>query len=181
MNDYELVTILDPDIRDEDLGPTLDRINQFIVSRGGEIQNVDRWGRRRLAYPIARKLEGTYIVTLLRLPPARAAELEANLRISEDVLRHLLVRYSPAEVAEALAASQRRRPRPASEELAVVTNQATGDLQTIPASPTTEEEEVEAGTAVAAVTNQNEATPRDETAVAEGVEPAAEPSATGEG
>jgi small subunit ribosomal protein S6 len=116
LNDYELVTILNPEIHDEDVNGTVERITQYITNRGGEIQNVDQWGRRRLAYPIGRQFEGTYVVTHLRLAPADAAELEANLRISEDVIRHLLVRYSPAEQAAAIAASQRRRPRPAAEE-----------------------------------------------------------------
>ncbi len=116
MNDYELVTILNPEIRDEDVNGTVERITQYITTKGGEIQNIDQWGRRRLAYPIARQFEGTYVVTHLRLAPADAAELEANLRISEDVLRHLLVRYSPAEQAAAIAASQRRRPRPLTDE-----------------------------------------------------------------
>ncbi|MGI8553811.1 MAG: 30S ribosomal protein S6 [Dehalococcoidia bacterium] len=116
MNEYELVTILSPDIEDENLPETLERIHQFITSRGGEIQNVDQWGRRKLAYPIARQFEGIYVVTLLRMKPAFAAELEANLRISELVLRHLLVRQSPSEAAAALAASQRRRPRARTDE-----------------------------------------------------------------
>jgi len=116
LNDYELVTILHPDIKDDDVSDTVERLNQFITGRGGEVREVDQWGRRRLAYPIARQMEGTYVVSHLVLQPANAAELEANLRISEDVLRHLLVRYSPAERAAALAAMQRRRPRPAFEE-----------------------------------------------------------------
>jgi small subunit ribosomal protein S6 len=117
VNDYELVTILNGEIKDDDVEETVGRIGQFITNRGGEVQNVDQWGRRRLAYPIGRQLEGTYVVTHLRMPPANAAELEANLRISEDVIRHLLVRYSPAEQAAAIAAAQRRlRPRPAQDE-----------------------------------------------------------------
>ncbi|HZQ37927.1 MAG TPA: 30S ribosomal protein S6, partial [Dehalococcoidia bacterium] len=58
----------------------------------GEVTNVDRWGRRRLAYPIQRFTEGTYVVTELTLPAPSVAELDANLRISEDVIRHLIVR-----------------------------------------------------------------------------------------
>jgi small subunit ribosomal protein S6 len=115
LNDYELMTILNPEIKDEDVSDTVDKITQFITNRGGEIQNIDQWGRRRLAYPIDRASEGTYVVTHLKLPPANAAELEANLKISEDVIRHLLVRYSPAEQAAAIAAAQRRRPRPIEE------------------------------------------------------------------
>jgi small subunit ribosomal protein S6 len=89
---YELVTILSPDLGEEDLPAALERINTFIVGRGGEVAEVDQWGRRRLAYPIRRFNEGTYVVTQLSLDATRAAELEANLRISEDVIRHLLVR-----------------------------------------------------------------------------------------
>jgi small subunit ribosomal protein S6 len=118
LNDYELVTILHPDIKDEDVEATVDRLNQFVTGRGGEVREVDQWGRRRLAYPIARQFEGTYVVSHLQMQPANAAELEANLRISEEVLRHLLVRYSPAERAAAIAAMQRRRPRPAFDEQA---------------------------------------------------------------
>jgi small subunit ribosomal protein S6 len=134
LNDYELVTILNPEIRDEDVNGTVERITQYITSKGGEVQNIDQWGRRRLAYPIARQFEGTYIVTHLRLAPADAAELEANLRISEDVLRHLLVRYSPAEQAAAIAASQRRRPRLAPDEA------PTGAMGTAEGSETAEPE-----------------------------------------
>ena len=89
---YELVTILSPQLGDEEVPAAVDRINNFVVSRGGEIQDVDNWGRRRLAYPIQRFNEGNYVVTQLSLDAPRAAELDANLRISEDVIRHLLVR-----------------------------------------------------------------------------------------
>ncbi len=92
MHQYELVTILSPQLGEEELPAAVERINNFVVSRGGEVGNVDQWGRRRLAYPIERFTEGTYIVTQLSLDATRAAELEANLRISEEVIRHLLVR-----------------------------------------------------------------------------------------
>jgi len=126
LHEYELVTILSPEIKDEDVAGTIDRINQFIATRGGEVQNTDQWGRRKLAYPIARQFEGTYVVTLLRLPPTQAVELEANLSISEDILRHLLVRCSSAEAAAALAASQRRRPQARPEDSPAAAEPATG-------------------------------------------------------
>lgn len=116
MNNYELVTILDPEINNEDVPDRIGRITSFIETRGGEIQNVDQWGRRRLAYPIARRVEGIYVITLFRLEPQSADGLEASLRLSEDILRHLLVRHSPAESAAALAASQRRHQRVHGEE-----------------------------------------------------------------
>ncbi len=92
MPQYELVTILSPQIGEDDVPAAVDRINSYIANRGGEVSNVDRWGRRRLAYPIKRFTEGTYVVTELTLPTTGVAELDANLRISEEVIRHLIVR-----------------------------------------------------------------------------------------
>lgn len=92
MHQYELVTILSPQLDEEEAPAAVDRINRFIVNHGGEVANVDQWGRRRLAYPIQRFNEGNYVLTQLSLDAPHAAELEANLRISEEVIRHLLVR-----------------------------------------------------------------------------------------
>ena len=92
MREYELVVVLSPELGDEEVPAALEKIGQFVADRGGEVVEVNRWGRRKLAYPIRRHLEGSYVVSQLRLGPQAAAELEANLRISEDVLRHLLVR-----------------------------------------------------------------------------------------
>jgi small subunit ribosomal protein S6 len=87
-----LVAVIDPEIDEERLSATLDRISQFVTARGGEVIDVDRWGKRKLAYPIKRRSEGDYVITHFRLEPAQAAELEAGLRLSEEVLRHLLIR-----------------------------------------------------------------------------------------
>jgi small subunit ribosomal protein S6 len=87
-----LVVVIDPEIDEEKLSATLDRISQLVTTRGGEVIDVDRWGKRKLAYPIKRRSEGDYVITHFRLEPAQAAELEAGLRLSEEVLRHLLVR-----------------------------------------------------------------------------------------
>jgi len=92
LRDYELVVVIDPEIDEEKLSATLDRISQLVTTRGGEVIDVDRWGKRKLAYPIKRRSEGDYVITHFRLEPAQAAELEAGLRLSEEVLRHLLVR-----------------------------------------------------------------------------------------
>jgi len=62
------------------------------VVRGGEVEDVNHWGRRKLAYPIQKQLEGNYVVTQLRLDPQQTKELEQRLMISEEVMRHLLVR-----------------------------------------------------------------------------------------
>lgn len=92
MRDYELVVILSPELAEEDIPAAIDRLSRLIVDRGGEVKDVDRWGRRKLAYPINKHLEGNYLVTQVRLEPDRTSDVEAGLRISEEVLRHLLMR-----------------------------------------------------------------------------------------
>ena len=92
MRDYELVVILSPELAEEDIPAAIDRLSQLISDRGGEVKEIDRWGRRKLAYPINRHMEGNYLVTQVRLDPDRTSDVEAGLRISEEVLRHLLVR-----------------------------------------------------------------------------------------
>jgi len=92
LRDYELVLIISPEIPEEDVPSTIDKVSQFITGRGGEIAGVNRWGRRKLAYPIRRHLEGNYVVTQFRLDPGQVADLEASLGLAEEVIRHLVVR-----------------------------------------------------------------------------------------
>ena len=92
MRDYELVTIVRPDITDENVGAVTDRIGQWVTAQGGEVTKVDVWGRRRMAYPIRDFREGNYIVSGIRLETRATTEVERNLKLSEDVLRYLLVR-----------------------------------------------------------------------------------------
>ncbi len=92
LRDYELVVILNPEIPEDAVPATIERVQQSVTSRGGEIVDTNHWGRRRLAYPIRRHLEGNYVVTQIKLDPAKISDLEGGLRIAEEVLRHLIVR-----------------------------------------------------------------------------------------
>jgi small subunit ribosomal protein S6 len=92
LREYELVMILDPEMEDEQASATIDRMQQFVTSRGGEVTDVNPWGKRKLSYPIKSRNEGNYIVTHFRIEPSQTTELEATLRLSEEVLRHLLVK-----------------------------------------------------------------------------------------
>ena len=92
MRDYELVLIISPEILEEDVPSAIEKVSQFITGRGGEVAGVNRWGRRKLAYPIQRHLEGNYVVTEFRLDPNQVAGLEASLGLAEEVIRHLVVR-----------------------------------------------------------------------------------------
>jgi len=94
LRDYELVLIISPEVVDEALDPTIDNVNKLITERGGIISNAEKWGKRKLAYPIEHFVEGTYVLTQFKLKPALSKELEANLQTSEEILRHLLVKLS---------------------------------------------------------------------------------------
>lgn len=94
MRDYELVVIISPEVTDEEVPITLEKMNQFITDRGGSITEVNQWGKRKLAYPIENFMEGNYVLTQFKMEPKQTAELEASLRLSEEILRHLLVRLS---------------------------------------------------------------------------------------
>jgi small subunit ribosomal protein S6 len=92
LRDYELVVILSPEIGDDVISESLERLNQGITSRGGEVVEVSHWGRRRLAYPISRHFEGNYVVSQVKLDPSEVPGFEGSLRISEEVIRHLIVK-----------------------------------------------------------------------------------------
>ena len=94
LRDYELVSIVSPEVADEALEAMIGKISQLITKKGGIISNVERWGKRKLAYPIEHFMEGNYVLTEFKLKPALSKELEANLRISEEILRHLLIKLS---------------------------------------------------------------------------------------
>lgn len=94
LGDYEMVLIISPEIVDEALDTTIDNVSQFITGKGGIVSNAERWGRRKLAYPIRHFMEGNYVLTQFRLASGLTKELEANLQISEKILRHLLIKLS---------------------------------------------------------------------------------------
>jgi len=90
--DYELVLVISPEVAEEEFEATIDNISRLITGKGGTVSDIERWGKRRLAYPIRHFVEGSYVLARFKLQPAFGKELEANLRISEEVLRHLLIR-----------------------------------------------------------------------------------------
>ena len=94
LQEYELVYILNPEMTDEAVDTRVNGISDFITAREGVINGVDKWGKKKLSYPIKHFLEGNYVLTKFKLSPGKSKELEANLRISEDVVRHLLVKVN---------------------------------------------------------------------------------------
>jgi small subunit ribosomal protein S6 len=92
LRDYEMVLILSPEATEGGSDAATDKVNQLITERGGSLSNVEQWGKRKLAYPIKHFMEGGYVLTRFQLKPKLIKELEENLRISEEVVRHLVVK-----------------------------------------------------------------------------------------
>ena len=92
MRRYELMLVFRPDVPDERTQAVIDRTTRGIVTSGGSILKVSPWGRRRLAYQIDRYREGSYHIVLFEAPAGAISELERGLRITEEVLRHLVTR-----------------------------------------------------------------------------------------
>jgi small subunit ribosomal protein S6 len=94
IHEYELVFVISPEIQDESLEAAIEAVSKFITGKGGDVSDVERWGKRRLAYPLKRFSEGNYVLTRFKMNPEWSTELETNLKISEDILRHLLIKLS---------------------------------------------------------------------------------------
>jgi small subunit ribosomal protein S6 len=92
MSSYELVLIVSPEVVDEEMPEFISKLSELVNKVGGSVDEVNQWGRRKLAYPIKRSTEGNYLLTKVKMKPAVTKELEANLRLSGKILRHLLIR-----------------------------------------------------------------------------------------
>lgn len=103
---YELMVILNPEIDERQVPATLDKFLKVITADGGSIDNVDIWGKRRLAYEIQKKTEGLYAVVAFTATSAATQELDRQLKLNEQVMRTKVLR---AEEAIALIESERVR------------------------------------------------------------------------
>ncbi len=92
MRQYELMIILDPEADERNLQPTLEKLLAVVTKEGGTLDNLDIWGRRRLAYEIKKQSEGIYAVVNLTASTATAQELDRRLGLNESVLRTKLMR-----------------------------------------------------------------------------------------
>ena len=103
---YELMVILNPEIDERQVAPSLDKFLKVITADGGSIDKVDVWGKRRLAYEIQKKTEGIYAVVNFRATSAATQELDRQLNLSEQIMRTKVLR---AEEAIAQVAAEQKR------------------------------------------------------------------------
>lgn len=159
--DYELGFILNPEVSEEQTRTILDRVEQVVANYNGQIVRINQWGRRRLGYPIEHHRDGFYVFIDMILTPETVIELDRTLKVSEEVLRHLVKRRDPKTVqkerearAAAAAAAAAVTPAPAAPEAEAeahdemaVPSEASSDEETagqeaeIPSGPFTEDVE----------------------------------------
>jgi small subunit ribosomal protein S6 len=92
LRDYEVLYIVRADIDDEKVQDAVKRVNTLIERSGGTPDRTNLWGKRKLAYEVKHQKEGSYVLQDFQLEAERVPELEASLKITEEVLRHLIVR-----------------------------------------------------------------------------------------
>ena len=92
MRHYELMVILDPDLEERTIAPSLDTFLNVVRTGGGTVEKTDVWGRRRLSFEIDKKTEGIYAVIDLRAEPAVMKELDRQLNLNESILRTKVMR-----------------------------------------------------------------------------------------
>ena len=100
MNQYEVMYVIDSALEDGARVELINRFSELVKKNGGEIDRVDEWGKRRLAYAINYKTEGYYVLMYIKAPSELPRELERNMQISDSVLRYLVVRYEGAVPAK---------------------------------------------------------------------------------
>jgi len=99
MRAYELMIIIDRDAADSGAQAVIDLVEAGTKASGGEVRTTDRWGMRQFAYEINHKTEGYYVVFEIVTPAAGLGDLERQLRIADDVVRHKLIRLPDDEAA----------------------------------------------------------------------------------
>jgi small subunit ribosomal protein S6 len=92
LRDYEILYIVRADLDDDKVQDIIKRVNTLIERAGGSVERTNIWGKRKLAYEVKHQKEGSYVLQDFQIGPDRVPELEAALKITEEVLRHLVVR-----------------------------------------------------------------------------------------
>jgi small subunit ribosomal protein S6 len=138
MNQYEVMYVIDTALEEQARTDLINRFSGLVEQNGGQVDRVDEWGKRRLAYAINYKTEGYYVLMYIAAPADLPRELERNFQISENVLRYMVIRYegalppkreplkpyTPHAAAEAPAAEAPADEAPAAEEPAAPAEEA---------------------------------------------------------
>ncbi|MBI5407915.1 MAG: 30S ribosomal protein S6 [Nitrospirae bacterium] len=115
MNFYEKVLIIDPELDDNAVKETVEKFKDIIIKQGGEVLKTDNWGRRKLAYELNKHQKGNYFLLLFKAPPSTIAELERLCKVTDTVIKFMVVKLTKKRQIEA-ALPAPAKPKPAKEE-----------------------------------------------------------------
>lgn len=137
MNLYEKIIILDPNREDTVADETVAKIKDVIINKGGEILKTEKWGRRKLAYELSKHQKGNYILLLFKSPPSAIAELEKFCKVTDSVIKFMVVKLTKKKQIETIMPSlteseSRQQPED--------TAPGTEGVETTNENPATEEE-----------------------------------------
>ena len=118
MNNYEVLYVIDGTLSDEAIKEQVTKFTELVAANGGEVVQVDEWGKRRLAYQINYKSEGYYVLMNFKSEPDFPAELERNFGINEGIMRYMVERKSEGYVPPKKAAKPRPAAKPEAAETA---------------------------------------------------------------
>lgn len=90
MREYEVIFIVRPDLDENAFGEVINRVKAWITDSGGEVKKIDQWGKKKLAYPVRKQIEGQYVLMNVAIAPQFCFQLERNLRFLEPVLRFFI-------------------------------------------------------------------------------------------
>jgi small subunit ribosomal protein S6 len=133
LREYEVLYIVRADLDDEKVQDVVKRVNTLIERSGGNAERTNLWGKRKLAYEVKHQKEGSYVLQDFAIDPQRIPELEAALKITEEVLRHLIVRKpekaAPAPAVAPPPAEVVLEPIASEPEVAAAVGRSQGDRQ----------------------------------------------------
>jgi len=92
VNKYECLYVIDAELSEEEIRASVEKFSGIVTDNGGEIEKIDEWGKRRLAYPINYKTEGYYVLMLFAAPAVLPAELQRNMKNDERIMRYVVER-----------------------------------------------------------------------------------------
>jgi len=140
--DYELGFILNPEVSEEQTSAILERIEKIVKNYDGQVVKVNQWGRRRLAYPIEHHRDGNYVFIDMILTPETVLELDRTLKVSEEVMRHLVKRRDPKAVQKEREEREARAAAAATQAQASATAEPEAEVEAPVESAAEPEEEI---------------------------------------
>lgn len=113
MNHYEMITILNASLNEEETQQAIERITELLLKEGGIVLKSENWGRRKLAYELNKQKEGTYFFLIFQAPPGSIIAIERFYKVYDPVVKFMVIKLSKKEKEVVLAELE---PEPEAEE-----------------------------------------------------------------